>query len=168
MSSGDDSDDGNISYFSSPHKCDGYVVRDVAKGSTGIDDSKEAAIKYVYVQCNQQNRSISADLDNCKKRKSNDKRDDTIAKLKRREAELLEEIKLKDYTIEGLKADLRQMSNKINKIIHLGKAAISRDEMISEKMESNVEIGVLPEGEVKSDVEDDYECNKVKYSYQLE
>ena len=65
-----------------------------------------------------------------------------------------------------MKVDLRQFSCKMRKIYRIGRAATRWDDMISEQMNYQAEIGEFPEGEIKSDTEDNILCNKVHYRWQ--
>ena len=68
------------------------------------------------------------------------------------------------YENEVLKATVRQYMCKVKKIKRLALAAIDRDEDLFEGVNANLERGKILKGEIKSDNEDDAQCNQVKYS----
>ena len=72
-------------------------------------------------------------------------------------------IRLQEYQIDVLKASIRQYQNKIFKFQRLCKAALNRDDELWDAANNSAMTGVIPDGDVKSDTEDDNVKNTVEY-----
>ena len=72
-------------------------------------------------------------------------------------------MRLMDYQIDVLKAQVRQYRAKCLKFQRLSKAAIYRDDELWDVANNNIERGRIPNGDVKSDWEDKNIRNTVRY-----
>lgn len=72
-------------------------------------------------------------------------------------------IRLQEYQIDVLKASVRQYRTKCLKFQRLYKAALNRDDKLWDTANDSVVTGHIPDGEVKSDTEDDNVKNTVEY-----
>ena len=77
-------------------------------------------------------------------------------------------MRLMDYQIDVLKAQVRQYRTKCLKFQRLSKAALYRDDELWDVANSNIERGRIPNGDVKSDSEDDNVRNTVRYQVNVD
>ena len=77
-------------------------------------------------------------------------------------------MRLMDYQIDVLKAQVRQYRAKCLKFHRLSKAAIHRDDELWDVANKNIERERIPNGDVKSDSEDDYVRNTVRYQVNVD
>ena len=72
-------------------------------------------------------------------------------------------MRLMDYQIDVLKAQVRQYRTKCLKFRRLYKAALNRDDKLWDVANDSIVTGMIPNGDVKSDSEDDNIQNTVEY-----
>ena len=93
-----------------------------------------------------------------------DDRNSDKATIRRQEKKM----RLIDYQIDVLKAQVRQCRTKCLKFQRLSKAALYRDDELWDVANSNIERGKIPNGDVKSDSEDENIRNTVRYQCNID
>ena len=113
------------------------------------------------------NSSSKAELPVKRKLEDSASMDDLRREVKRyqqKEAWYKRELTKAKFELTTFQAIVRQYRSKAKNIRKLAMASIQREDMLFEYADAKIESGKAPK-EVKSDSEDDKNCNKVDYSY---